>query len=67
MILISQKTKLDTWIKTVLSKYFAQNGSFKVDEHNNLNEEDFFRIYDLIESVGRFELATLRNNNETKR
>lgn len=42
-------------------------GSFKCDNNNNLKEEDFLRIYDLIESVGRFELMVLRQANETTR
>ena len=33
----------------------------------NLNEEDFQRVYDLIESVGRYELQKLRENNEATR
>jgi hypothetical protein len=44
-----------------------ENGSFKCDNNNNLKEEDFLRIYDLIESVGRFELMVLRQANETSR
>lgn len=48
-----------------MQNYVAKNGTFTVDSQNNLKEEDFFRIYDLIESVGRFELQNLRKNNET--
>jgi len=40
-----------------LADFLTQYGSFKFDDKNNLNEEDFLRIYDLIESVGRFELS----------
>ena len=54
-------------MKSALKSYVEKNGTFTVDEQNNLKEEDFFRIYDLIESVGRFELLTLRKNNETQR
>lgn len=42
-------------------------GQFKVDANNILSEEDFLRIYDLIESVGRYELKMLRNDNEVTR
>ena len=44
-----------------------KNGTFKVGADNNLNEEDFTNIYDLIESVGRFELQQLRAKNEVNR
>ena len=50
-----------------LADFLTQYGSFKFDDKNNLNEEDFLRIYDLIESVGRFELSQLRENNEKNR
>ena len=65
--LIRQKSLLEKWMKSALNSYVEKNGSFTVDEQNNLKEEDFFRIYDLIESVGRFELLNLRKNNETQR
>ena len=54
-------------MSTALKSYVEKNGTFTVDSSNNLKEEDFFRIYDLIESVGRFELYILRKNNETQR
>ena len=52
-------------MNSALKNYVQKNGTFTVDAQNNLKEEDFFRIYDLIESVGRFELQNLRKNNET--
>ena len=52
-------------MNSALKNYLEKNGTFTVDQHNNLKEVDFFRIYDLIESVGRFELQNLRKNNET--
>lgn len=54
-------------MNSALKNYVQKNGTFTVDAQNNLKEEDFFRIYDLIESVGRFELQNLRKNNETQR
>lgn len=54
-------------MSSALKSYVEKNGTFTVDSSNNLKEEDFFRIYDLIESVGRFELYILRKNNETQR
>lgn len=50
-----------------LANFFLEHGSFKFDKNNNLIEEDFLRIYDLIESVGRYELNELRNKNENNR
>lgn len=50
-----------------LGEFLQKYGTFKFDQKNNLNEEDFLRIYDLIESVGRFELNELRNKNENNR
>jgi hypothetical protein len=47
---------LERWLNSALKNYVQKNGTFTVDSDNNLKEEDFFRIYDLIESVGRFEL-----------
>jgi len=52
----SQREKLFNWLDKSLKEFFDKHGSFKFDNNNNLNEEDFLRIYDLIESVGRFEL-----------
>ena len=55
------------WLDESLGNFVNEHGSFKFDANNNLNEEDFLRIYDLIESVGRFELCKLRENNEESR
>jgi hypothetical protein len=55
------------WLDESLTKFLGDYGSFKFDDHNNLKEEDFLRIYDLIESVGRFELMQLRESNEKSR
>jgi len=51
---------LKKWMDETLAEYINKFGSFKFDDKNNLNEEDFLRIYDLIESIGRFELNQLR-------
>ena len=59
--------QLEAWLKNGLQKYIEVKGNFKVGTDNNLNEQDFIDIYDLIESVGRFELQTLRAKNETNR
>ena len=58
---------LKKWMDDSLVAFLNEYGSFKFDEHNNLKEEDFLRIYDLIESVGRFELNQLRDKNEKSR
>ena len=50
-----------------LTDYLNQYGTFKFDEKKNLNEEDFLRIYDLIESVGRYKLNQVRDKNEKNR
>lgn len=63
----SQREKLSKWLDKSLAEYFKEYGSFKFDANKNLNEEDFLRIYDLIESVGRFELKELREENEKSR
>lgn len=44
-----------------------ENGPFELDENDLLSEQDFLRLYDLIESVGRFELNQLREFNEKSR
>ena len=62
-----QKKDLDNWLENNLKGFFKEFGPFKCDEHKNLNEEDFQRVYDLIESVGRHELQKLRENNEATR
>lgn len=63
----SQKSKLLRWLDQSLQQFLKEHGSFKFDANNNLNEEDFLRIYDLIESVGRCELKVLRESNEASR
>lgn len=63
----SQQEVLKKWMDEELAAFLKEFGSFKFDEKNNLNEEDFLRIYDLIESVGRFELNQLRDQNEKSR
>lgn len=55
------------WLDSSLTKFLEDYGSFKFDDNNNLTEEDFLRIYDLIECVGRFELMQLREKNELSR
>ena len=45
------------WLDAALAEYLEEYGTFKFDSNNNLNEEDFLRIYDLIESIGRSELS----------
>lgn len=62
-----QKKNLYDWLDKYLTKFLEQHGTFKIDAKNNLTEEDFLRIYDLIESVGRFELKQLRDSNEVSR
>ena len=47
-----------------LKSFIKNHGNFKVDSENNLNESDFIDIYDLIESVSRFNLLALRAKNE---
>lgn len=51
----------------VLNVFIKKHGPFKVDENHNLIESDFVKIYDLIESVGRFQLRQLREKNEKAR
>lgn len=41
-------------MERVLNVFIKKHGAFKVDENHNLIESDFVKIYDLIESVGRF-------------
>ena len=65
--MIKQKLCLDKWMDSALKNYVSKNGTFVVDQENNLKEEDFFRIYDLIESVGKYELQNLRKKNEGAR
>ena len=61
MSLDTQKEMLKKWMDETLAEYINKFGSFKFDNKNNLNEEDFLRIYDLKESMGRFELNKLRD------
>lgn len=58
---------LKKWMDESLVAFLNEFGTFKFDDQNNLKEEDFLRIYDLIESVGRFELNQLRDQNEKNR
>ena len=58
---------MQEWLDVSLKKFFDKHGAFTVNDSNNLREEDFLRIYDLIESVGRCELQKLRESNETSR
>lgn len=55
-----QRAELKKWLDEQLSQYIEDFGTFKFDKSGNLMEQDFLRIYDLIESVGRFELKELR-------
>ena len=41
----------------VLDKFVNKKGGYIVNESKILLEQDFLKIYDLIESVGRFELC----------
>ena len=63
----TQDAQLKRWLQEVLEKFVNKRGSFKVDSKNNLSPADFFEVYDLIESVSRFDLAKLRKENEEKR
>ena len=40
---------IEQWLATKLSAHIAHRGSFKTGKDNHLNEEDFIRVYDLIE------------------
>lgn len=51
----------------MLAKFIEMHGPFKVDEQDNLVEDDFLQIYDLIESMTRFELLKLRTKRERSR
>ena len=62
-----QQKQFDDWIEKVLKKFVTLHGAFKVNAQNNLEEEDFIQIYDLIESVARFNLHQLRKTNEVRR
>lgn len=62
-----QKNQLESWFQKILQTFVKKHGAFKVDSSNNLSDSDFTHIYDLIESVSRFELLGLRNTNEKKR
>mmetsp|Transcript_17913 Transcript_17913/g.30468 ORF Transcript_17913/g.30468 Transcript_17913/m.30468 type:complete len:92 (+) Transcript_17913:239-514(+) len=55
------------WKEKVLAKFIKLHGNLKVDEMNNLGEEDFKHIYDLIECFGRLDLNKLRTKNEKLR
>jgi len=62
-----QKKQFTEWLEEVLTTFIKKHGSFKVNQNNNLSKEDFFEIYDLIETKSRFELEALRSKNELHR
>jgi len=56
------------WKKRILGVFIIRHGEFSVNEDNVLiKEEDFLSVYDLIESVGRLKLRSLRAKNEENR
>ncbi len=55
------------WLEAVLGTFVQKRGSFKVNTGNHLEKQDFFEIYDLIETHSRFELNALRSQNEAAR
>ena len=59
-----QAKQIKQWVQKVLNEYIKLNGTFKVDENSNLKEEDFMKIYNLIESMCRYHLMKLRSKNE---
>ena len=61
-----QNRQMMEWKKKVLGVFIIKHGEFEVDEDYIMRrEEDFLSIYDLIESIGRLKLRTLRQTNET--
>jgi len=48
-----------TWKHKVLREYYIHN-KFHLDQNQNLKEEDFDILYDLIEAMIRYEMQSLR-------
>ena len=57
---------MSNWTKKVLSSFLQKHGDFLIED-GVLSEDDFYQVFDFIESVSRLELRTVRCENETNR
>ena len=53
-----QMQAIEEWLKTKLAAHITHRGSFKTSKDNHLTEEDFIKVYDLIECYTNAKLFT---------
>jgi len=52
------------WLNNKLDKFISKRGNFKLEANGCLSEEDFDKIYQIIECGCRVKLQVLRGKNE---
>ena len=61
------QTQLNEWLEKVMKEFINKRGALQTNTQGHLSEEDFLRIYEIIESTTRVHLYVLRKENEEKR
>ena len=63
----TQQQQLDLWVNRIFKEFTRMHGPFQTTDQERLDEAEFLKIYDLIESISRFQLHDLRKKNELSR